>query len=131
MGAIKTANCIGCRALYFQQVGAKGEAGGHFGKGVLVCPKPCRVQCAHHSEDLLTRLDAAFDQELVAIASARVRQRVAEQTWEAFRLTALEGLSGAEAAQQIPMQVAQVFVAKRRVQKMLREEMAKLDQSTE
>ena len=58
---------------------------------------------------------------------ARVRLRVAPQTWEAFRLTALEGLSGAEAAQRIPMQVAQVFVAKRRVQKMLSSEVAKLE----
>ena len=53
--------------------------------------------------------------------------RVAPQTWEAFRLTALEGLSGAEAAERIPMQVAQVFVAKRRVQKMLTAEVAKLE----
>jgi len=57
----------------------------------------------------------------------RVRLRVAPQTWEAFRLTALEGLSGADAGQRIPMQVAQVFVAKRRVQKMLQEEVARLE----
>jgi RNA polymerase sigma-70 factor (ECF subfamily) len=59
----------------------------------------------------------------------RVRLRVAPQTWEAFRLTALEGLSGAEAAGRIPMQVAQVFVAKRRVQKMLQEEVSRLEQT--
>jgi RNA polymerase sigma-70 factor (ECF subfamily) len=53
--------------------------------------------------------------------------RVAPQTWQAFWLTALEGLSGAEAATRIPMQVAQVYVAKRRVEKMLREEIAKLE----
>jgi RNA polymerase sigma-70 factor (ECF subfamily) len=56
---------------------------------------------------------------------------VAPQTWEAFRLTALEGLSGADAAEKIPMQVAQVFVARRRVQKMLREEVARLEGSDE
>ena len=49
------------------------------------------------------------------------------QTWQAFWLTAYEGLSGAEAAARIPMQVAQVYVAKRRVQKMLQEEVAKLE----
>jgi RNA polymerase sigma-70 factor (ECF subfamily) len=64
-------------------------------------------------------------------AMTRVRLRVAPQTWEAFRLTALEGLSGADAARQIPMQVAQVFVAKRRVQKMLREEIDRLETSAE
>jgi len=78
-------------------------------------------------EDLLKHLEEAYDRELLEQASHRVRLRVAPQTWEAFRLTALENLSGAEAAQRIGMQVAQVFVAKRRVQKMLREEIQKLE----
>jgi RNA polymerase sigma factor (sigma-70 family) len=78
-------------------------------------------------EDLLKQLDEEFDRELLEEAMGRVRLRVAPQTWAAFRLTVLEGLSGAEAAERIPMQVAQVFVAKRRVQKMLREEVAKLE----
>src|SRR5262249_13809924 len=73
------------------------------------------------------QLDEAFERELREEAMARVRQRVAPQTWEAFRLTALDGLSGAEAATRIPMQVAQVFVARRRVQKMLQAEVSKLD----
>jgi RNA polymerase sigma factor (sigma-70 family) len=77
--------------------------------------------------DLVKELEAEFDRELLEEAMARVRLRVAPQTWEAFRLTALEGLSGAEAAGAIPMKVAQVFVAKRRVQKMLSEEVAKLE----
>jgi RNA polymerase sigma factor (sigma-70 family) len=81
-------------------------------------------------DDLLRQLEEQFDKELLEEASARVRLRVAPQTWEAFRLTAIEGLSGAEAARQIPMQIAQVFVAKRRVQKMLREEIARLDESS-
>ena len=45
------------------------------------------------------------------------------------RLTALEGLPGAAAAQRLQMKVANVFVAKSDVQKMLREEMAKLEES--
>jgi RNA polymerase sigma-70 factor (ECF subfamily) len=80
-------------------------------------------------EDLVKQLDEEFDRELLAEAMTRVRLRVAPQTWQAFCLTALEGLSGAEAAARIPMQVAQVFVAKRRVQKMLRDEVARLDGS--
>jgi RNA polymerase sigma-70 factor (ECF subfamily) len=82
-------------------------------------------------DDLLRGLEEQFDQELLKEASIRVRLRVAPQTWEAFRLTALEGLSGAEAARQIPMQVAQVFVAKRRVQKLLREEIAQLEKNSQ
>jgi RNA polymerase sigma factor (sigma-70 family) len=78
-------------------------------------------------EDLLARLDEAFDRELLAIASESVKARVAPQTWEAFRLTAIEGVSGADAAARIPMQVSQVYVAKRRVQQMLQEELSRLD----
>lgn len=78
-------------------------------------------------DDLIQVMEASYDRELLEQASFRVRLRVAPQTWEAFRLTAIENLSGAEAARRIGMQVAQVFVAKRRVQKMLREEVHKLD----
>lgn len=77
--------------------------------------------------DLVQHLESEFDRELLEEAMARVRLRVAPQTWEAFRLTALEGLSGAEVSQRIAMQVAQVFVAKRRVLKMLSAEVAKLE----
>ena len=82
-------------------------------------------------EDLVKHLEAEFDRELLEEAMQRVRLRVAPQTWQAFTLTALEGCSGAEAAERIPMQVAQVFVAKRRVQKMLQEEVAKLEKAGE
>jgi RNA polymerase sigma-70 factor (ECF subfamily) len=80
-------------------------------------------------DDLVEQLNAEFDRELLEEAMARVRLRVAPQTWQAFALTALEGLSGADAAARIPMQVAQVFVAKRRVQKMLQQEVARLEQA--
>jgi RNA polymerase sigma-70 factor (ECF subfamily) len=76
---------------------------------------------------LLTALEEQFDQELLAEASARVQLRVAPRTWEAFRLTAVEGLSGAETAQQLQMRVASVFQAKSRVQKLLQAEIGELE----
>ncbi len=57
----------------------------------------------------------------------RVRERVEPQTWEAFRLTAEEGLSGAEAARRTGLRASHVYVARFRVQEMLREEVEKLD----
>ena len=78
-------------------------------------------------EDLVQHLEQEFDREILEEAMLRVRLRVAPQTWQAFWLTAYEALSGAEAAARIPMQVAQVYVAKRRVQKMLQEEVARLE----
>ncbi len=79
-------------------------------------------------DDLETRLSAEFDQELLEAAMVRVRLRVQPQTWEAFRLTAIEGLSGAAAAQQLKMRVATVFNAKSKVHRMLQEELAKLQE---
>jgi RNA polymerase sigma factor (sigma-70 family) len=71
--------------------------------------------------DLERRLAEAFDLELLDLALERVRGRVAESTWEAFRLTAVEGLSGADAARRLGIPVSQVFVAKHRVRKLLRQ----------
>jgi len=80
-------------------------------------------------EDLIRRLDEEFDRELLEIAMNRVRLRVAPQTWEAFRLTALENLSGAEVATRVGMQVAMVFRARSKVQKMVQEELARLERA--
>ncbi len=78
-------------------------------------------------DDLQARLADAFDQEILDEASARVRLRVEPRTWEAFMLTAVEGLSGAEVATRTGMEVATVFKAKSKVQKMLREEVRRLE----
>ena len=78
-------------------------------------------------EDLAARLEEAFDLERLEMAQASVRQRVEPHTWEAFRLTALEGQSGAEAAALLHMQVGTVFKAKSKVQQMLREEIERLE----
>jgi RNA polymerase sigma-70 factor (ECF subfamily) len=86
------------------------------------------LAAAEAGEDLGQRLAAQFDEEVLAEAQARVQQRVQAHTWEAFRLTAVEGLSGAAAAAQLGMKVATVFKAKSKVQKMLQEEVARLEQ---
>jgi len=78
-------------------------------------------------DDLAQRLEEAFDLELLEAAKVRVRLRVAPHTWEAFRLIALEGLPAPEVAARVRLQVAMVYVAKSKVQKMLREEIAKLE----
>lgn len=78
-------------------------------------------------EDLVQRLEEAFDLELLEAAKLRVRLRVAPHTWEAFRLLALEGLPVTEVAARVRLQVAMVYVAKSKVQKMLQEEIGKLE----
>src|SRR5215475_6536253 len=80
-------------------------------------------------DDLARRLEEAFDLELLEAAKLRVRLRVAPHTWEAFRLVALEGLPVAEVAARVHLQVAMVYVAKSKVQRMLQEEVQKLETS--
>jgi RNA polymerase sigma-70 factor (ECF subfamily) len=72
--------------------------------------------------DLEQRLESLFDRDLFEIAKRRVAKRVKAVTWDAFRLTALEGLPGAAVAQRLEIPVAHVFVARNRVQKLLQEE---------
>jgi RNA polymerase sigma factor (sigma-70 family) len=82
-------------------------------------------------DDLTARLDEEFARALLEEASNRVRLRVQRHTWEAFHLTAVEGKSGAEVAALLGMQVATVFVARSKVQKMLQEEARKLEGTEE
>jgi RNA polymerase sigma factor (sigma-70 family) len=82
-------------------------------------------------DDLTRRLDEEFTHALFEEASARVRLRVRGHTWEAFRLTALEGKAAAEVAAHLKMRVATVFVARSKVQKMLHEEVRKLEGTPE
>jgi RNA polymerase sigma-70 factor (ECF subfamily) len=76
--------------------------------------------------DLVQTLDEEFLREVYEQAKARVQLRVSRTTWEAFRLLALEEKSGAEVAARLKMRIAAVYVAKSRVQQMLRAEVTKL-----
>jgi RNA polymerase sigma-70 factor (ECF subfamily) len=90
--------------------------------------EPDQLQTLPARDDLVRQLEEAFDLELLELATARVKERVAPATWDAFRLTALEGHSGAEAAAQLAMQVAAVFKAKSNVVKLLQEELQRLEE---
>lgn len=81
--------------------------------------------------DLEERLAEAFDRERVEVAMSRVQGRVSLSMWEAFRLTALEGLTGPRAAERLGLSVANVYVAKHRVQNLLREELRDPDETGE
>ena len=105
-------------------VASRRRAGGGGGMEILET-----LHMATAREDLLQRLEKEFDRELLDTAMQRVRVRVRPHTWEAFRLLALEGLSGAQVAGQLGMKVATAFVAKSKVQKMLQEEMRRLERA--
>jgi RNA polymerase sigma factor (sigma-70 family) len=85
------------------------------------------LQTTAARDDLVTKLEEEYDTELLAAAGVRVRLRVGPRSWEAFRLLAFEGRSGAQAAAHLGMKVGAVFVAKSRVLKMLQEEIRRLE----
>ena len=81
--------------------------------------------------DLVRHLEETYDQELLELAVAEVRERVEPHTWEAFHLTAIGGVATEEAASRLGIRVATVYRARHVVQKMLREVVAALDPGEE
>jgi RNA polymerase sigma-70 factor (ECF subfamily) len=79
--------------------------------------------------DLLVQLQEEFDHELLEEAMARVQLKVPVRRWEAFRLTALEGMSGRDAGARLKMNVTTVFTSKCKVQKLVQEEIQKLERT--
>src|SRR5262249_6424102 len=87
-------------------VGKRGRAvGGAGDRQVLE-----RLRTIEARDDLAAKLAEEFDRELLDEAMARVRLKVAPAKWEAFRLMAVEGLSGKDVAQKQNMKVSTVYV---------------------
>jgi RNA polymerase sigma factor (sigma-70 family) len=78
-------------------------------------------------EDLLQRISEEFDLERLEQAMTRVRGRVEPATWDAFRLTAIEGVPAAEVAERLGKTVTTVYAARSSVKKMLRAEVEELE----
>jgi RNA polymerase sigma-70 factor (ECF subfamily) len=77
-------------------------------------------------DDLTARLEKEFDLELLESAMSVVQQQVQPGTWEAFRLLALEHLSGAETAARLGLSVDAALKARSNVTRRLREAMRHL-----
>ncbi|MFK7817778.1 MAG: RNA polymerase sigma factor [Planctomycetaceae bacterium] len=86
-----------------------------------------KLDTVEAKDDLMEQLEEEANQEILEVAMNRVRSRVKQRTFEAFRLMTFERLSGIEAGHQLDMPVGSVFVAKSRVDKMLSEEVALLE----
>ena len=90
-----------------------------------------QLQSVAAREDLTARVEAEFDKELLEVALARARQRVAGTTWEAFKLSALDGVVPQDVANTLGVRVSQVYLAKHRVQKLVQEEIKVLEGTEE
>lgn len=82
-------------------------------------------QAAH--DGLMQSLDDEADREVLDLAMERVRSRVQPNTFEAFRLMSFDGLSGKEVADRLEMKTGAVFVARSRIDRMLSEEVRRID----
>ena len=72
-------------------------------------------------DDWEAQWEAEHQQRLLTWASEKVQSEVEPRTWQAFRLTAVEGRVGKEVAQELNMTVAAVYLAKSRVMARLKE----------
>jgi RNA polymerase sigma factor (sigma-70 family) len=72
-------------------------------------------------EDQTAWWDEEYERRVFAWAAEQVRGHFSESTWQAFWQTAVEGKTGPQAAREVRMSVAAVYLAKGRVMARLKE----------
>lgn len=83
------------------------------------------------AELLLQEVERALQMELLRRASLSIQLRVKATTWQAWHLTTNEGIAAPLVAERLQMPVAEVYVARSRVLKMLKEEVRRLEEEDE
>lgn len=78
-------------------------------------------------DDLGRRAEALAERELFEAAAARVQCQVEPTTWQAFQLSAIEEVPLAEVGQRLGLELSNVYRARYRVQRLLRQTLAELD----
>ena len=71
--------------------------------------------------------DVEYRATMFQLAAARVRERVTDETWAAFELTAIQQRAAEQVAAQLSMAVGSVYVARCRVLKLLRAEVEQME----
>ncbi|HZZ70883.1 MAG TPA: sigma-70 family RNA polymerase sigma factor [Pirellulales bacterium] len=72
-----------------------------------------------------------YQRRLAALALERIKLEFQESTWQAFWLTAVDGVPSAEAAQRVGLTTGALYVAKSRVLARLKDEVELLRQQEE
>ena len=75
--------------------------------------------------------EVEYQRRIAALAMQRVKSEFQENTWQAFQLTAVEGLGATEVAQRLKMSPGAIYVAKSRVLARLKEEVDTLRRQEE
>lgn len=90
-----------------------------------------QLQAVPAQDDLYERIHAAFDIELFDQACSVVRAKVEERTWRAFESTALQHIAPKDAAAQLGMSRAHLYVAISRVKAQLEDEVNRLNREVD
>lgn len=76
-------------------------------------------------------LDLEYKRQLYLRAADKVRAKVSESNWMAFELTAVEGVSIEEVAQDLGKSVGAIYAARSRIMKQLADIVSQLEESYE
>ena len=106
-------------AKFLEHRGRPGTGTGDTGVWRLLQSAPAR-------DDFARRMEEEADREILELAAEKVRDRVMPHTWEVFKLLAVDGMTGREAAAKTGMTVPAAMVARSKVARMLREEVARM-----
>lgn len=78
-------------------------------------------------EELADAISSAYRTELLSAAMADVERRVKPSTWAAFRMLAIERRSGRDVAERLGISVANAYMARMNVQRMISETVSRHD----
>ena len=81
-------------------------------------------------DNLIEMIEEEYTRQMILDARATVRPKVESHIWEAFELMTQGGLSAQQVAQQLQISVGNAYVCKSRVQKMLAEEISRMEANT-
>ncbi|MEM9941240.1 MAG: sigma-70 family RNA polymerase sigma factor [Planctomycetota bacterium] len=83
-------------------------------------------QASSGPNELDEQWEREHQRQLMAIAVATMKPQIEPKTWSAFELTAMNGMSAADAGAQLSMSAGAIYVARSRVTAKLRTEVERL-----
>lgn len=79
------------------------------------------LDAASLRNDISSLIEREYERELFRLAADRVQQVVSPQTWQAFRLTEVEGQSVQQAAEALGTTTGHIYVSRSRVMARIKE----------
>ncbi|XZE53622.1 RNA polymerase sigma factor [Planctomycetaceae bacterium SH139] len=76
-------------------------------------------------------LDLEYKRQMYLQAAEKVRQKVSEENWMAFEMTAIEGLAIEAVARELGKSVGAIYAARSRIMKQLSDVVSQLEESYE